>query len=153
MNRRQFLRLTAAALAALFPACAGQAPGDAEKDVRAAAAAAVRPLTAAALNDLFLLRREGKSLPYGTVYEVTGRVRAVTLREKQGDQPERFGLELEVPDYAAAKVLCHFAAAHKERLGQVQVGQTASVRGKLSSGLNLFGDSAVDLNGCVFTGP
>src|SRR4051794_449333 len=83
MSRKSLSWIAAGLVAALGFLAAGceEHPMHAEQDVRASKS--VQSLTKEEINRLFLLKRESPStVPYGQVYEVTGKVVDVSIKEK-----------------------------------------------------------------------
>src|SRR4051794_31564498 len=84
------------------------------------------------MNCLFQLKNENKStIPFGRIYEVSGTVKATTVKEKgearAADGKEKVDREyaeiaLFVPEYAAATIQCHFDMAQTDLVRSVEGG-------------------------------
>ena len=171
--RRGVLAASCAGWVAMILACAGQAPGEAEREVARAAPGAVRLLDAAELDRLFSLKNEKDvPLPEGTICAVEGAVRSrgivhetVTRTQTAPAKPGRVTVPrtsesyevgpisqcevvVLVKGYAAAPVTCVFAPSHAERVIALGVGQQVRVRGKAARELFQSGDK-VRLTGCL----
>ena len=157
-HKRAFLTTALVACAGMFIGCGGdrQTPKDAERDVRESKD--VHPLTKETMNTLFQWKKESPTkLPFGRVYEVTGKVERTSIKEK-GQQPEKDGKKDEteyvivmmyLPDYSAGSVKCHFDMPHKNEVQALKKGDMLKVRGKLSDQFHLFEGDCIDLNGCL----
>lgn len=149
IKQRTMLVLLLLIYSVLFLACAGQAPEAAQKDVQNAPPASIVPLNAAELNRLFKLRSEKGSVPYGTIYEIQGTVRSVSIGEPtEKNNNEYVILRMFVPDYAAATIDCHFALVHKQRIAACKPGEKLTLRGKLDQRFH-FSDGTLSLTGCL----
>ena len=158
MSRNRMGWIAAGLVAALGLFAIGCIPEDAKRaEEQVRAAKDVKALTKDEVNRLFLLKKEDPSkVPYGRVYEVTGKVEKVAIQDNSEMPPEdekrddtQFAIvTIYLPDYAGGSIDLHFDIAHKDELRALKKGDTLKVRGKLSEMFHLFDGDKIDLNGC-----
>lgn len=165
--RRICLVVTSSICLAMLLACTGQLPqtsprsqqpqqqSDVQRGVAETPPASVKDLTAKELNE-FVVEKKKKDgrLPYGSVYDVQGTIKSITIQENLDTKLERYSIVVVVKDYAAVVVVCQFASEHKQTLASLKSGETVKVRGKLSVSdepfrLSPSSDMTLILNGCI----
>jgi hypothetical protein len=114
-----------------------------------------KKLTAAEINSIYQrLAQPNGNAGFGTIYEVTGRLKCVEdITPQNAQQQEILTAEVYLPDYAAVTIRCWFPLDQKVKVAAWQKGQTVTVRGKLWSGpmhiLTAEDRSVLHLNGCL----